>query len=274
MDGCFVIGVPRSPSLGWVLRRLRDGPGSADLLPFRSLNTRTRGEADLQPQARLLEIGSATGKATVPLARRGYEITCVELGGADLAFVAKKRLTGYSSVRVINADFDVWSPSPDEQYDLVFAATAWHWLNPTTRYKHAARLLRPRGYLAVWSAAHVFPEDGDPFFEEVQAVYDEIGEGLPTGAVQPRPGELAEINLEGDSKGLFRRVSVHHFDWETVHGADSYIDLLNTFSGHITMQPWQRKRLYTEIRQRLATRPDGQLRRHWGAVLEIARLAS
>ena len=230
-------------------------------------------ETTLQPQARLLEIGSATGKATLPLARRGYEITCVELG-ADLASGAKKSLVGYPNVRVINADFDVWNPSLDEQYDLVFAATAWHWLNPESRYLHAARVLRPHGHLAAWGATHVFPEDGDPFFEEIQAVYDEIGQGLPAGTPRPRPGELPELNLERDSEGLFQRVSVQHFDWETVHDTDSYIGLLDTFSGHIAMQPWQRQGLYAEIRQRLATRPEGQLRRHWGAVLEIARRAT
>jgi hypothetical protein len=37
------------------------------------------------------------------------------------------------------------------------------------------------------------------------------------------------------------------------------------------MQPWQRERLYAEIRSRLAERPDGLLRRHWGAVLHVAR---
>ena len=34
----------------------------------------------LRRGARLLEVGCATGKATVPLARRGYRITCVEIG--------------------------------------------------------------------------------------------------------------------------------------------------------------------------------------------------
>jgi len=37
------------------------------------------------------------------------------------------------------------------------------------------------------------------------------------------------------------------------------------------MQDWQRDRLYGAIRRRLATRPDGRLRRHWGGVLHVAR---
>ena len=62
---------------------------------------------------------------------------------------------------------------------------------------------------------------------------------------------------------------VGQYDWEVVYDADGYIDLLETFSGHIAMEPWQRERLYAEIRQRMAARADGRVRRHWGAVLHV-----
>ncbi len=61
------------------------------------------------------------------------------------------------------------------------------------------------------------------------------------------------------------------FIWELRYTAGQYIELLDTFSGHIDMAPWQRDRLYGEIRRRLSARPDGMLRRHWGAALQIAR---
>ena len=64
--------------------------------------------------------------------------------------------------------------------------------------------------------------------------------------------------------------AVRHVDWETTYDADGYLALLDTFSGHIAMAPAARERLYGEIRRRLALRPDGRLRRHWGAVLHVA----
>ena len=57
------------------------------------------------------------------------------------------------------------------------------------------------------------------------------------------------------------RVDVGHYHWDVVV-ADGYIDVRNTFSGHIAMQRLQRERLCTEIRRRLAERLDGRLRRH------------
>jgi hypothetical protein len=119
----------------------------------------------------------------------------------------------------------------------------------------------------------VFPDDGDAFFAELQHVYDEIGEGLPENATRPRPGELPDDREEIERTGLFEDVVVRHFDWEVTYDADGYLRLLDTFSGHIAMQAWQRHRLYLEIRRRLAQRADGRLRRHWGAVLQVARRA-
>jgi SAM-dependent methyltransferase len=219
---------------------------------------------------RLLEVGCATGKATLPLAQRGLSITCLELG-ADLAAAARRNLAAYPAVQVITANFETWRPQPPATFDLVFAATAWHWIDPAAGYPQAWRLLRPGGQLAIWNQAHVFPDGGDSFFAEIQDVYDEIGEGMPSGTLRVRPGEVPDRRADIEASGLFGDVAVRQFDWSVSYDADGYLRLLDTFSGHIAMAEWQRQRLYGEIRRRLGQRPDGRLRRHWGSVLHVAR---
>jgi SAM-dependent methyltransferase len=226
--------------------------------------------AGLRAGDRLLEVGCATGKATLPLARRGFRITCVELGAA-LASAARRNLAGFPEVEVTESAFETWDPPARDPFDLVFAATAWHWLDPALRYRRAWELLRPSGHLAFWSATHVFPLGGDPFFAELQEVYEEIGEGLPEGAAYPQPSELPDEREEIEGSGLFNLVLARHIDWEVVYDAKGYLRLFDTFSGHIAMQPWQRDRLYSEIRRRLGERADGRLRRGWGAILHVAR---
>jgi SAM-dependent methyltransferase len=223
--------------------------------------------ACLTPGDRLLEVGCATGKATRPLARRGFRITCVELG-AELAEVARENLAGFD-VQVMQATFEDWrAPAP---FGLVYAATAWHWIDPAVRYRRAWQALRAGGHLAFWAAEHVFPDGGDPFFRELQDIYDEIGEGLPPGTPFPRPGELADDRAGIEASGLFEVTAVRQYDWERVYPAEEYIELLSTFSGHLAMAEWKRHRLYGEIRRRLALRRDHAVRRHWGAVLHVAR---
>ena len=222
----------------------------------------------LQRGDHLLEIGPGPGKATLPLVRRGLRVTAVEPGAA-LAAQARANLAGHP-VDVVNRRFEDWDRRPGE-FAAVVAATAWHWLDPELRYPRAARALRPGGHLAIWGAQHVFPVDGDPFFEELQEVYDQIGETPPEGAPRPAPGELPEMTDEIRATGLFQVVSVDHVDWTVDYTAEAYIDLLRTFSGHIAMEQTDRDRLFGEIRRRVARRPRGTVRRGWGTVLHIAR---
>lgn len=228
--------------------------------------------ARLRPGDQLLEIGCATGKATLPLARQGFPITCVELG-TELAGEARRNLAPFGNVTVVNANFETWPPPRAAAFRLVFAATAWHWIDPAIRYRKAHDLLTPGGHLAFWGASHVHPEGGDPFFHELQDVYDEIGEGLPLGMDFPTPETLPDRRADIEASGLFTDVAIRRFDWELRYSAAQYIRLLDTFSGHIAMQQWQRDRLYGEIRRRLAARPDGLVRRHWGVVLHVASRA-
>ena len=225
--------------------------------------------ASLAPGSRLLEVGCATGKATLPLARRGFRITCVE-PGPHLAAAARRNLAG-REVEVVEGRFEDWRPATGAGFDLVYAATAWNWVDPAVRYARAWEALAPGGHLAFWNAEHVRPDGGDPFFAEIQDVYDEIGEGVPPGTQWLRPGELPERRDEIEAGGLFEVIHVRHFDWERVYDVEGYIELLNTFSGHIAMDDWQRDHLYGEIRRRLGRRPARTVRRHWASVLHVAR---
>lgn len=228
-------------------------------------------DTGLGPASAVLELGPATGIATEPLAERAGSVVGVELG-EHLAAAARRILAHRSDVDIVHASFDSWvPPSGWGAHDLVAAASCWHWMDAASKYERAHRHLRSGGYLAFWSASHVFPLDGDPFFAEIQDVYDRIGEGLDGGWHPTRPGEIPDRRDEIDASGWFETVSVTQYDWEHTYDAEGYIGVLDTFSGHIAMSAWQRDELYGEIRRRLGRRVDGLVRRHYGAVLHIAR---
>ena len=224
--------------------------------------------AGLNPGDGLLEIGSATGKATRPLLERGFSVVCIEMG-AQLAERARRNLVGFP-VEIHVVPFEAWE-GEHGSFDLVYAATAWHWIDPALRYRKAHQLLRPGGHLAFWSALHAFPEGFDPFFSEIQEVYDAIGESHPGEWPPPPPDEIPDDRAEIEASGLFDDVQVRRHVWETSYTADDYIALLDTFSGHIAMDTAKRDNLYREIRQRIGRRPERRVRRHWYAILHAAR---
>src|SRR4029079_2627304 len=139
----------------------------------------------------------------------------------------------------------------------VYAATAWHWVDPVIRYRKAHALLRPGGHLAFWSAQHAFPRAFDPFFAEIQEVYDAIGESHPGEAwPPPPPEELPDASAEIEATGLFDAVQVRRYLWEVRYTADEYVSLLDAFSGHMSMDAAKRAVLYDEVRRRMGARAD------------------
>ena len=226
--------------------------------------------AEFPKAARVVEIGCGTGKATIPLAERGYRITCVELG-QQLAAVARRNLSRFPTVEVINANFETWQP-PHADFDAVVAFTAFHWIDPTLRYEKAASVLRERGMLGVVATRHVLPADGDDFFLEVQRDYEAVVPDDPkTQAGAPRPPEaIADLSDEIDASGLFRNVGARRYQWDVIYTAHEYIGVLGTYSGHRALDDARRERLFERIRRRIESRPDGKVRKTYLAMLNIA----
>ncbi|HEX2312582.1 MAG TPA: methyltransferase domain-containing protein, partial [Thermomonospora sp.] len=164
----------------------------------------------LEPPAHLLEVGCGPGKATLPLARRGFRITAIELGDA-LAAQARHHLAAFPGVSVVTSSFEDWEPPTGARFGLVYAATAWKWVNPDVRYVKAAALLPQGGHLAVWNAGHAFPVGFDPFFTEIQRVYEELGEA--DGGPWPPPPPEDPAASEFASSGRFTVVATRRYEW-------------------------------------------------------------
>ncbi|MCB9460627.1 MAG: class I SAM-dependent methyltransferase [Anaerolineaceae bacterium] len=108
----------------------------------------------LQDSARLLEIGPGTGQATQAIAQRGYQIVAVELG-ANLAKYAQKVLGDYPNVQVLNTSFEAVDLAPNT-FDLVYSATAFHWIEPDVQFQKPHKLLKSGGALGDHSHASCF----------------------------------------------------------------------------------------------------------------------
>jgi ubiquinone/menaquinone biosynthesis C-methylase UbiE len=190
-------------------------------------------KAHLPQGGKILEIGSGTGKATLPFARRGYSILCIE-PGANLARVAQKNLRDWPSVSWEIATFQDWQERPDE-FDLVISGQAFHWVPRPEGYFKAAKVLKKGASLAIfWNMQGV---NLGPLEEELQQVYRERAPELddhksPEEVIQEREGEL-------NACGCFDNVEVLRFPWTRHYDTRQYLGLLNTYSDHLRMSAAQ-----------------------------------
>lgn len=184
--------------------------------------------ADLRAGSRVLEIGCGTGQLTVSLAQCDVTLVAIELG-ANLAAIAQANLSSFERVAIHTGDFDIW-PLPVEPFDLVVAATAFHWLNPATRIQKCAHALRSGGMLAIIDTHWGVGAKRDEFSVESQRCYA-LWDPCHDASFVPRTlSELPDKRDELDASEEFQSTRVKRYPVERCYSAEEYCDLLRTFS--------------------------------------------
>ena len=188
--------------------------------------------AGVGPGCRVLEIGPGTGKATVDLAHGAAASSPSkprpQPGGCRPGQPRRRgRCAGLDEV-VVSA-FETW-PLPPEPFDVVLAATAYHWLDPAVRVGRIAAALRPGGTLAVVETHHI--EGGDVgFFVDVQRCYERWDPATPPDLRLPAPEQIPRL-ADTDHSGLFEPAVFRRYEWDQPYTTAGYLDLLLTYSNH------------------------------------------
>jgi SAM-dependent methyltransferase len=220
---------------------------------------------------RILEIGCGTGQATLPFARRGYRILCIELG-ENMATVARRNLEGYPQAEVRTGAFEEW-PLQEGAFDLTISATAFHWLDPGIAYPKAAGTLRDGGSLALFWNVHVHSDASEEFFEAAQRIYEReapeiVGPEDYKGL--PRPHEIPDRTEEIQNTSLFGSITTRHYRWDETYDSRGYLRVLSTYSGHRSLGDDTRERLFHSIADLIDTRFGGCIVKGYLTALYVA----
>jgi SAM-dependent methyltransferase len=218
----------------------------------------------------ILEIGCGTGQATLPLAQRGYRITCVELG-AELAALARRNLAAYPNVEVRIGAFEAES-LPEAAFDLVVSATAFHWVAPES-YPKLARVLRPEGAIALFWNKHIAGAVDGGFFDRIQPIYREhVPEFAGDWKGLPSADEVSDESAALAATGLFGPFTVKRYPWVAHYGAERYVNLLNTYSDFLALPADRRQRAYDDIARVIDGEFGGQIAMQYLAILYVAQV--
>ena len=127
------------------------------------------GLAGLGPGSRVVEIGAGTGKLTEELVACGLRVDAVE-PGRNMIEIARGRVQESELAHFHVGRFeDV--PLPEERFDAVFAAAAFHWVDPAVGWPKAAALLRPGGTIALLQPIGVRDAGNEEIQNELRAAF-------------------------------------------------------------------------------------------------------
>ncbi len=203
------------------------------------------------------------------MAERGWEVTAVELG-AELAAVAKRQLLELENVEVLVGDVE----EMDFQggFDAVVAFTSFHWLTPGTRLRRIADLLESGGLLGVVETHHV-RGGTTPFFDEVQDCYLRWDSATVPDQRLPPSSEVGDPSGEFLAGGYFTSECCERAEQELGYTTREYLDLLQTYSGHLALPDDKRDGLLSCVGDLIDGRYGGLIRKRYLYLTRTARKA-
>jgi SAM-dependent methyltransferase len=204
---------------------------------------------------RVLEVGTGTGIATAHLADVGCTVIGIE-PGQNLIAIAKNGLAGRSNVTLENVMFENFSS--EQLFDVVFSATAFHWLDPTAKFAKANELLKTDGHLIlVWNS---FCQSDTLAAKAVDQAYQRVM-GVD-GKLDPNRKTLKKI-MEREKEilddGTFFLSELKRYIVHYEFSPEGYTALLHTFPKIINSAPDVRNALFSEVTEAIV--------RHGGSIV-------
>jgi len=220
--------------------------------------------AGIRSGDRVLEVGCGSGQLTRGLAARGLHVTAVEPGKSLIA-LARQNLAGAGGVEYVNDQFED-ALLPREQFQAVFSASAFHWIDPEVSWQKAADVLVPGGTLALVQYCGLEEPRSKPDQEAALAairnVAPDIAANWPAyrdldatlAGVEQRRGNVSEVwawlgsyDIGQDyASRLFGDVQVAVMPQLVEHTPGELSALLRTMSFYARLSPGQRQALERE----------------------------
>uniref|UniRef100_A0A914DD68 Methyltransferase type 11 domain-containing protein n=1 Tax=Acrobeloides nanus TaxID=290746 RepID=A0A914DD68_9BILA len=218
-------------------------------------------------KSNLLEIGCGTGKATVSLAKKGFKILGVE-PGEQLAELARNILAPYPDVTIQTTTFEQVSQPPNS-IDLIFAANAFHWVDPAVKFKKTHDLLKPHSYLAIISNERVADEKNDEYNRLSQVIFEKY---IPGADIHKPVKKISEmIPSDEYDHDLFELAYYGCFPVSLKGTTDQAIKLLETVSHTIALDEETRNKFFGEMRELIDGKFGGIVEGINGNILTVLR---
>ena len=192
-----------------------------------------------------VEVGIGGGQATLPILKTGCNVTAVEYG-KEFSKLCKEKFREYPNFSVVMGKFEDVN-FDNNSYDLVYSATAFHWIPENVGYPKVFSMLKHGGVFARF-ANHPYPcKDNPALFDEIQEIYaeyysDKRGKSRAEYS-ETQAGQIAKIA----EKYGFTDIKYALFYRTRIFSASEYCALLGTYSDHIAIEETIRRKFFSKI---------------------------
>jgi SAM-dependent methyltransferase len=231
-----------------------------------------RERCGLGPSTRVVEIGAGSGKATRRLLEAGAHVLAIE-PSQPLAEELRARFSTVPRLDIVGAPFEDAHLSPSS-FDLVVAATAFHWLDPGPTLPKIVSILRPGGWLALWWNVFGDPDLPDPFHDATEQILNDL-EPSPSEGRDALPFALNVSARTSDLEGSgFQSVAYEALRWTLTLESSQTRRLYGTYSNIARLPTARREAILDGIERVAAVEFGGRVERQMVTPIYTARTGS
>ncbi|MEA5535172.1 class I SAM-dependent methyltransferase [Crocosphaera sp. XPORK-15E] len=195
---------------------------------------------------RILEIGCGPGIATVPFAKLGCSILCLE-PNLDFCKLAQKNCKSYPNVIIKNTSFEEWKLEP-KTFDIVLGASSFHWIPPEIVYTKAFASLKDDGYLLLLWNKELQPDY--EVYQNLANIYQKDDPSLKRYEDrETQENILKQLGEMSIDSGKFENVITEIFNTEVNYSIDDYLLLLNTYSPYLQLEKQLKNDLFLDLKK-------------------------
>lgn len=204
----------------------------------------------INESSKVVEVGIGGGQATLPILQTGCSLTAVEYG-ENFSKLCVEKFREFPKFSVITDKFENVSFT-DSMYDLVYSASAFHWVPEEIGYTKVFNMLKNGGVFARF-ANHPYRDKGnvalsdaiDDLYSEYYCAYH----GKDIKSAKEYSEEQAIQRAQIAEKYGFVDIKHALFYRTRTFSAKEYTELLGTYSDHIAIEENLRKEFFAKIEE-------------------------
>jgi SAM-dependent methyltransferase len=215
----------------------------------------------IRDNAVILEVGAGTGQATDLFLKDNNTFDLLEVSEEQVCFLENK-YKDKANVSIKKAYFEEYETN--KEYDLIYSATAFHWVKSDIGYPKAWKMLKDGGTMAIFWHMSSVSYYNTGIFKGLNSKKRKYLPNEPLGFDDEGIKQVIDERIKQvKSGGCFGEPEICEYRWVDVYDADKYAALINTYSSTQLLGDDLREQYLNEIK--------GYIKSHGGKV-EIPQL--